>query len=331
MNECLITKLQASVDNDNLPMLNTITLDLFSAAERYVYGADTSHRPILVLYLNSGSVHVESKIDLTVDNVTERSFDITSGAAKTIYLPTLSALPEVAVKGCITISGDIYQIRNLYSKGDGIILDFGASIENGLGSAKYFQNCTVYGGGISSPDRLPVANPSSTLVISSIKNVNLDSLPSDVAVLASTKIYTQSSGGSYMKSQVLLNEGFSGNNRITGIGLRCSGNVVNLPKSIKAITERSSSFTGAFEDYVNRVKSERSSGVVAIFATSNDTLNNITVNGTSLGSYVTNGQYYSYSGRTYVVITWNNDTIAVDKTAWTSDLGSIINSCMIAD
>lgn len=320
------------MDNDNLPMLNTITLDLFPAAERYVYGVDTSHRPILALYLNGGSVHVESEIDLTVDNVTGRSFDITSGAAKTIYLPALSALPEEAVKRCITISGDIYQIRNLYSKGDGIMFDFSASVENGLGSAKYFQNCIVYGGGISSsPDRMPDAGGNVIRVISSIKDINLDSLPAGVAILSSTKIYMPTSGGSYIKGQVLLSEGFSEKSSVTGIGLRCRGDVANLPKNVKVVNERSSSFTGAFEDYVDRVKAERPSGVVAIFATSNDTLNNITVNGTSLGSYVANGQYVTYSGRTYVVITWNNDTIAVDKTAWTSDLGSIINSCMIAD
>ena len=331
MNDCLVTKLKATVDNDNLPMLNTITLDLFPAAERYVYGADTSHRPILVLYLNDGNVHVESKIDLTMNNVTQRSFDITGGSVKTIYLPQLSALPEEAVKRCITISGDIYQIRNLYSKGDGIIFDFGATVENGLGSAKYFQNCTVYGGGISSPDRLPVANPSSSLVISSIKDVNLDSLPAGVKNLSCTKIYQPTSGGSYMKGQVLLSEGFSENSSVTGIGLRCSGDVANLPKNVKVVNERSSSFTGAFEDYVDRVKAERPSGVVAIFATNGDTLNKVTVNGISLGAYVANGQYVTYSGRTYVVITWNNDTIAVDKTAWTSDLESTINSCMIAD
>lgn len=327
MNDCLVTKLNASVDNDNLPMLNTITLDLFPAAERYVYGV-TSNRPILVLYLNGGSVHVESKLDLTENNVAKRSFDIADSSVHVLYLPALSALPEEAVKRCITISGDIYQIRNLYSKGDGIIFDFGASLENGLGSAKYFQNCTVYGGGLLG--RLPVANTAS-LVISSNEAVNLESLPDSVHILASTKIYYPASPGSAMKSQVILSEGFSENSSIVGIGLRCSGDVANLPKSVKVVTERTSSFSGAFEDYVNRVKSERPSGVVAIFATNGDTLNKVTVDGVSLGAYVASGQYVTYSVRTYVVITWNNDTIAVDKTAWTSDLESIVNNCLVAD
>lgn len=257
MNDCLVTKLKGTVQNDSLPILNTIRIDLLEAVGNERLG----NTETLLIATGDSPVVINSAVPFHVGSSSTQAVTNYTLAGNTLQnlVFVKTEMPTTYIANAVTISGGIYDLQALV-----YYLNVGWLNIKDNDSLKYAS-------GLVSQVCTPSENAWDTSKIIAINDKdagnNTVSYPS-VFTKPMTNIkmiWGLNMDGNGTKPMV-------GNNTIDNIPnvehliMRYNGTILNLPLSIKALYVTSSLTTGSLEEFVaDRRSRGKTSGVIAFY------------------------------------------------------------------
>lgn len=271
-NNCLVTRLKANVDNNNLPVLNVLSFDCTATSRQ---------DPEIWIMTGSKQVVLKSQINLYQStSYTNPVQELTIGAntMKTIYLKTVDV--QTSISDCFSIEGEgIYELKKLGSN----FVNFQPSVKNNLRSQEYNESLRAYGGAFVSPSadiELPTG----------LQYIQLNSFDSKYANSPyNLRVYRTTNS--------LPLDGVTKANTSILVVVDVTGDIINLPKNIQEFSaSKGASIFGSIESLVARLIEEgRTNGKIVIRGITSSTA--ITVGGHPL---------YQTTGVGVKVLEWNN-------------------------
>lgn len=287
-NECLVTKLKGSVQNDNLPVLNQIKFNINSQGGTAVY---------IMMGGDNKTIHINSTVELhqnSPSGAAITSADISSNMTRAYYTTS-----GQAAQGVITITGDIYDILSF-----AVNNEMSFQQNSGIESSKYFK-----AEGLCIPGRKDITLANTNVKICKITKdgVDFSEIPDNIKF-----IYVEPTIDNINWYALTDNDGSAKtHNAVEGIRGRVLFSLEDCPTNLKVIYSNTSGTDGSVEAYIAKcVASGRTSGTVAIYPY----VNNITYNGTVLSELVTAGTIplvrATYENVPYIVVSWEGNTIS---------------------
>lgn len=237
MGNCLVTKLKGSVQNDNLPVYNTITLDYKNPINK-----STS---IMLRAPQGKTITVKAKVPFHVGHgsyasVSEFTFN-DGGIYAVIYVA--GELGEEQITSLLSIEGfydlDIFAIVQNCD-----MFNLNTDIKTNLESLllQDMQCINWYAEDI--PDSIPSTVKYLYIDIAGTGQIEKN-IPYNVDILSSAR---------YGDKQTYNINALKDNVYIECINARLSGNITSLPKNTKCIGIGTSALSGSIEDLVNRMR-----------------------------------------------------------------------------
>lgn len=257
MGNCLVTKLKENVQNDNLPILNTIRIDLLEAVNNDRLGNNET----LLIATGASSVEINSTVP----------FHVGSSSANAVYQHTLRAntlqnftfvkteMPTAYTVNAVTVSGGIYDLKALtyYTNVGWFKINDNSSLKYATGLLN--QACTP---------GIEVWNTAEILIIDD-KDAG-DSVISYPSILSESRtnikmLWCLDLTAAHKKPMFDI-EGLVNVPNLEHLIARYKGEINNLPLSVKALYATSSVTTGSLEDFVaDRRSRGKTSGCIAFY------------------------------------------------------------------
>lgn len=253
-NNCLVTKLKGVVDNNKLPVINTLYLDLLPGMP---IGGDV----MLVLTTGEKTVTVTASHQMSRSVTPYNLVTITNEVVPVYTIYTLYVKQEDigsnGVQKLIKIEGDgIYDFTALVCNYQNLL---GMSEKYcSLSSVKYMNNLLKFGVSDYSFDIVP---DSVKLLISQAKNMI------DINPLVSKNVQEIQEGTitGMSKATVSIDNRSKNISSLLVFNIVIEGNVANLPYNTKVLGTPTSGTQGNLEDFVASARSfDRTSGWLAI-------------------------------------------------------------------
>lgn len=257
MNDCLVTKLKGTVQNDSLPILNTIRIDLLAA----VGGERLGNTETLLIATGGSSVVINSAVPFHVGNASTQAVTSYTLAANTLqnFVFVKTEMPTAYTANAVTISGGIYDLQALV-----YYLNVGWFNIKDNDSLKYAS-------GLVSQACTPDEEAWNTSKIIAIDDKDAGNSPvSYPSVLpesrANAKILWCLNLDANGSKPMLKQEGIENVPNLEHLTARFSGNINELPLSIKALYTPSSVTLGSLEEFVaDRRSRGKTSGCIAFY------------------------------------------------------------------
>lgn len=321
MGNCLVTKLKGSVQDNNLPELNTIYFDYVGSKLSSV----TSDR--CFIYLTTGGYPVNYTLKTAMHKDSTTGTLVTEGTvaanSNLILTALISDLGTSDIKEFLKLDGGVYDIVKLAMPGFSFVcaLDFAPTKRNNIQCLQYAENLLCYGG--LDVDFNVVPNTVKCLSIGNTKDVNsisLDGCPSGVQIIVASKLLNGVLNGQIF----IMSEYTKSLQDLRVINGRVSGLITNAPTSLRSIAMNGSAMTGAIEDWVALARAAgRTTGCIAF--RSPDSAWNITYGGVALkNAGVPKVNDWGY-------LTWTSDSMSWESSQpegmaqYTTDIPSIIS------
>lgn len=308
MNNCLVTNLKGSVQNDNLPKYNTIVLD---------YNGLVASPSIVIGAKEENKVTVKSKVPFKMGSAsssvtfTER---VINESLTVMAFDTLAA--GTPVDEVIEITG-AYSLAHLAIYAP-TTFNANSKMKSGMSSLQNSDNIV----GISWYDDVaPTALADGTrgLLINLPANKNVEALPA----VPLEFITSQAISGAY---QFVNIDAIKNISSLRVAALRLSGNIEDLPLNIKSIVAGTGSLTGSVESLVAKMRANGKTSGAIMFIDYNGWA--FTYNGTPVGQQiVTTIPSVMTSVGSKIILTWDASSISwasvvpdslIDYTAITS-------------
>lgn len=255
MNDCLVTKLKGTVQNDSLPILNTIRIDLLEA----VNGERISTEETLLIGTGASPVVINSAVPFHVGSSSTQAVTNYTLNANTLqnFVFVKTEMPTAYTVNAVTISGGIYDLQALmyYLNAGWFNIKDNDSLKYAAGLLS--QTCT--------PSEK--ACDTSKIIVIDDKDAgnNLVSYPSVFTKpMTNTKILWGLNLDAYEAKQLIDNNTIDNVPNVEHLNMRYYGIILNLPLSVKALYTPSSLTTGTLEEFVaDRRSKGKTSGVIA--------------------------------------------------------------------
>lgn len=248
MGNCLVKQYKDAASNNDLPKLNTITLD----------AQPDNNQGVLAIIAGDEDVNVTFKSSVRITSINGASVLNYSIPANTKILFYLNNVSEY-IPDFVTIE-NIYKIKGIFSYTGSLI--FSPTSHNSLKSMRFNSNLMTYGGYNTSLEDLPEDLKRLFIHTEDAKIINFDKLLSlnNIQVIQGI-----GKTASYMTPFIELTENTQENTSLYILGLRCKGSIVNLPINIEYLDSPTSSLEGNIEDYVTRVRAAgRNQGFICL-------------------------------------------------------------------
>lgn len=252
MEKCLVTKLKGSVQNNNLPVFNVITLDFagVSGQSQLVVGANSEN----VIVTFAASVHdsspsgtqIAANTPITVDANTRKGFFTVNNQA--------------AVDNFVRIE-NIYNLESLISTSG---FSFNQTAKSGLPSLAYLDNLVQFGGMMES------------INIFNCKKLFLGAVnPNAEYIVEGDTIQYVTSAGGFISD---------GPDSIQKLSMRWKGDVKDFPAQLRYYKQQSGQTFGELANFVAKARlAGRTTGYLVLAWLDNGFYDaNITLNGVSL-------------------------------------------------
>lgn len=252
MEKVLVTQLQGRVQNDNLPVYDTIFLNYTQQSNQQQFVVGASDDNVIVTFANAvhlGSAsgqQIAGNTPVTVNSGTRMSFFTVSG--------------QTSMEKFVKIQ-NIYNIESIIGAGMGFSME--QSIKSGLPSLLYLTGLVQFGGAM---------NENSIFNCKKIR-LNTENAETEFSLGGNTLQYVISNGW-VTKAP----------NSVRKIYGRWKGDVVDFPVQLRYYKGQSGQTTGELQDYVAKARAAgRTTGyLVLMWINNGQYCVNITLNGTSL-------------------------------------------------
>lgn len=253
---CLFTKLKGAVQNDSLPILKTIRIDLLEAVNGDRIGNDET----LIVATSNSPVVVKSTVPFHVGSGTEQAvteYTITNINAVQNFIFKKEEMPTAYTVNAVTISGGIYDLQAItyYLNAGWFKIKDNESLQYAAGLLS--QTCT--------PDER-ACNTSKIIVINDKDAGNSPvSYPSVLPELMTNikMLWGLNLDGNGSKP-IVDNNTTNNIPNVEHLNMRYNGTILSLPLSAKALYTPSSLTTGTLEEFVaDRRSKGKTSGVIA--------------------------------------------------------------------
>ena len=255
-NNCLLTKLKGTVQNDNLPILNTIRIDLLEAVNGDRIGAEET----LIIATSNSPVVVKSTVPFHVGSGTSQAvteYTINSINAVQNFIFKKEEMPTAYTVNAVTISGGIYDLQAItyyFNVGWFKIKDNeGLQYAAGLVS----QTCTPSEKACNTSKIIVIDDKDAGNSFVSYPSV-LPELMTNIKILWGLNLDGNGS------KPIIDNDTIDNIPNVEHLNMRYNGTILSLPLSAKALYNPSSLTTGTLEEFVaDRRSKGKTSGVIA--------------------------------------------------------------------
>jgi hypothetical protein len=316
-NNCLVTKLKGSVQNDNLPRFNEMLFDYVGRTD----SVSSASSIMLMTTAEAKALSIKSAVDMyinTISGAPVREYTLAPGA----YVQILNSKENLGanpIPNLIDIvGGSIYDLCKL-SVGYGIDP---FKVKTKMASLFEYGSLYAYGLYITGYHDLSILPNCDGLeyLLLGVDNTNDVSYNVDLSDLTSKfpsiKVLCITNGN--VLYSVIINNLPEGIEYVCGG--RNKGNTSKLPSSLKGVTGvffNTGLCTGALEDFVAKARlAGRTTGWLLI-QKSPFSATVVTYNGTNFGTYVTNTPppTVHVGNNDYYMLTWTSDSIGWGDTA----------------
>lgn len=292
---CLVTKLKGTVQNNTLPEINTIYLDMHPVEKQ---GNSESVYGLLMIETGSDSITIISKVPFKLNVSATTEYTELNMLANNCYAFVFNKNKiSETIKECVKITGNIYTLKSICCYGAGSLFDFNASVRNNFKAFKYAENMHIIEYTEELHDDLPEH------ILGLVCSV-YDSVPTDLTkILSKWPNLKAIFYGTYLSGQTTIalsiNETIT-NSNIEVFGVRLSGNIAELPVTIRIISQSCSTLTGSLEDFVASMRERgRTNSYLQIYSNS---IWRFTYNGKAISEYDQTELNYIDN---YCYLTWN--------------------------
>ena len=254
-NDCLVTRLKGTVQNDNLPILNTIRINLLAAGLRI--GTEET----ILIGTGNSAVEIKSQVPFHIGSASNPA--VTQYTIPMNYLQnivfTSSDMPSGAVDNAVTISGGVYDLTSLvYYWYCGWFKINGADYTT-LGYAEDLVNqvCTSEIEALDNVEILCIDDKDAGNNVRTYPNI-LPSTKTSVKILWGIYI------DNVMATPIIDKNTLAKMPNLEHLNMRFYGNIKDIPLNVKVLYKPSSSTTGTLEEFVaDRRSKGETSGVIA--------------------------------------------------------------------
>ena len=291
-NNCLVTKLKGTVQNDNLPIFNTIRVDLLSSTSR------EGESNIILIGTGNETVTITSKVPFHISSPESQSYYEYTLLVNSLYSIVFisSEVGDQFIKNAVLVSGGIYSLTAFSFYGNcGWFAVSNVDKESLLCSNNIISYVCSFGQ--RTKQQIEVLTIDDTIITrynySSIIPVN-----NNIKFISGNNINGSPIGvnASDLQKMPVLQK----------VRVRINGSIVDLPITVNELQSVSSITNGNIEDFVSDRRAKgKTSGYLAI---ANPNIYwNIYYNGTRIINYPSSVIPMDENNRTYLV--WTESTI----------------------